>query len=220
MKSFNIKYRLKIFAAAISLAVSPLLWADPSNDAVVELQKAWAQIKYQTPEQEQEDAFEVLAQQAKTYTSHDPQNASLWVWRGIIDASYAGAKGGLGALSLAKAAKADLEHAIAIDGSVLDGAAFTSLGSLYYQVPGWPLGFGDDKKADEYLRKGLQFGATDIDANYFYADYLFQKKNYAQAMDYLQKALAAPADPERQVADQGRRGEIQVLMTKVQEKLR
>lgn len=220
MKVLDIKHSLKIFAAALSLAISPALWADPANDAVVELQKAWAQVKYQTPEKQQEAAFGALAQQAEAATADYPQSAPVWVWSGIIRASHAGAKGGLGALSLVKAARADLEHAIAIDGSALDGAAFTSLGSLYYQVPGWPLGFGDDKKAGEYLRKGLQFGAEDIDANYFYADYLYRQKDYAQALDYLQKALAAPADPERPVADQGRRGEIQLLMTKVKEKLR
>lgn len=220
MKPFSIKSSLTTLAASIALAVSPALWAGPAEDAVVELQKAWAQAQYQTPGKQREAAFDKLAQQAEAATADYPQNAPVWVWSGIIHASYAGAKGGLGALKLVKAARAELEQAIAIDGSALDGAAFTSLGSLYYQVPGWPLGFGDDKKADKYLRKGLQFGATDIDANYFYADYLYRQKDYAQALEYLQKAQAAPADPARPVADQGRRGEIQVLMTKVKEKLR
>ncbi len=58
------------------------------------------------------------------------------IWYGIIVASYAGAKGGLGALSLAKDAKQALEHALAIDPKALAGSAYTSLGSLYYQVPG------------------------------------------------------------------------------------
>ena len=42
-------------------------------------------------------------------------------------------------------------HALAIDPKALAGSAYTSLGSLYYQVPGWPIGFGDDKKAREML---------------------------------------------------------------------
>ena len=36
-----------------------------------------------------------------------------------------------------------LEQALAIDATALEGSAFTTLGSLYYQVPGWPIGFGD-----------------------------------------------------------------------------
>lgn len=220
MKPLRIKSSVKLFAAMLALAVSTALWADPADDAVVQLQRAWAQIKYETPEAQQAAGFEKLVQQAQAATADYPQSAPLWAWSGIIRASYAGAKGGLGALSVVKAARADLEHAIAIDPGALEGAALTSLGSLYYQVPGWPLSFGDSKKAEEYLRKGLRFGAQDVDANYFYADFLYQQERYAQALEYLQKALAAPADPDRPVADAGRRAEIKALMAKVQERLR
>jgi hypothetical protein len=48
-----------------------------------------------------------------------PDAAPLWIWSGIIKSSYSGAKGELGALSLAKAAKHDLEKAIEIDQSAL-----------------------------------------------------------------------------------------------------
>jgi tetratricopeptide (TPR) repeat protein len=212
--------RLTVVVAALIIAVSPALRAGPAEDVLGELQHAWALAKYQTPEKQQQAAFNQLTQQAQAATAKFSGNAAVWVWSGIIRASYAGAKGGLGALPLVKAAKADLEHAIAIDGSVLHGAAYTSLGSLYYQVPGWPLGFGDAKKADEYLIKGLQFGLADMDANYFYADFLYRQNNYAPAMNYLEKALAAPADPERPLADQGRREEIRALMVKVREKIR
>ncbi|MBB3062453.1 tetratricopeptide repeat protein [Microbulbifer rhizosphaerae] len=211
---------LKTFSMGLALVVSPALWAGPAEETVAELQKAWAQAKYQTPEKQQEAAFAKLAEQADAATTKFADSAPVWVWSGIIRASYAGAKGGLGALSAVKAAKADLEQAVTIDGSALDGAAYTSLGSLYYQVPGWPLGFGDAKKADEYLRKGLEYGSADIDANYFYADYLYHQKDYERALDYLQKALAAPADPQRPVADKGRREEIRTLMIEVEKKMR
>ncbi|WP_226876511.1 tetratricopeptide repeat protein [Microbulbifer hainanensis] len=213
----------KIAAAApvaFAMLFSPLLWADAAGDAVTALQKSWAQIKYRSPEKQQADQFAALAEKARAATAQYPDSAPVWVWSGIVRASYAGAKGGLGALSAVKEAKTDLEHAIAIDGSVLGGAAYTSLGSLYYQVPGWPIGFGDDKKAAEYLRKGLEYGADDVDANYFYADYLFQQKDYAQALTYLQRAEAAPADPQRPLASEGRLGEIKRLEMKVQEKMR
>ncbi|WP_323847426.1 hypothetical protein [Microbulbifer magnicolonia] len=201
------------------LLFSPLLWADAADDTVTALQKSWAQIKYRMPENQQAAAFDKLVYEAQSATAQHPDSAAVWVWSGIIRASYAGAKGGLGALSAVKAAKADLEHAIAIDGRVQDGAAYTSLGSLYYQVPGWPIGFGDDKKAAEYLRKGLQLGAEDIDANYFYADYLYHQKNYAQAMEYLKRAEAAPADPQRPLASEGRLGEIKSLQEKIRKQL-
>lgn len=220
----NVMKLIKGLSLAGLLLCPSMLWADVvgegASNTIANLQKSWAQIKYRTPAKQQAGQFAVLAEQARVATGQYADDAGVWVWSGIIRASYAGAKGGLGALSAVKEAKKDLERAIAIDGSVLDGAAYTSLGSLYYQVPGWPIGFGDDKKADEYLRKGLQFGATDVDANYFYADYLFQQKEFAQALMYLKRAESAPADPLRPLASEGRLGEIKSLRAKVEEQMR
>ncbi|WP_346837679.1 hypothetical protein [Microbulbifer sp. SAOS-129_SWC] len=220
MKKISVKKILAALPLAAAVLFSPLLWADAAGDTVTALQKSWAQIKYRTAEKQQADKFAALARQARAATAEYPNSAPVWIWSGIIRASYAGAKGGLGALSAVKAAKSDLEHAIAIDGSAQDGAAYTSLGSLYYQVPGWPIGFGDDKKAAEYLQKGLEFGANDVDANYFYADYLFDQKDYAQALTYAQRAEAAPADPARPLASEGRLGEIKKLKARIQQKMR
>jgi len=103
-----------------------------------------------------------------------------------IVASHAGAKGGFGALSLAKQAKQALEHALALDAKALEGSAYTSLGSLYYQVPGWPIGFGDDRKAREFLQQALALNPDGIDPNFFLGDYLYRKGDYAGARQALE----------------------------------
>jgi Tfp pilus assembly protein PilF len=90
---------------------------------------------------------------------------------------------------------------------------------LYYSVPGWPIGFGDDKKARELLRKGLQVNPNGIDPNYFYGDFLQAQGDWKGATAALEKALAAPARPGREAADQGRRKEATALLTKVRAKL-
>ncbi|WP_220446225.1 hypothetical protein ACONUD_18745 [Microbulbifer harenosus] len=209
--------RSVLFLLAGALAVPAL--AQTAGQEVHELQRHWAEIQYRTPEKQRADKLAALAEQASVLTARYPDNAAVWTWSGIIRASHAGAKGGIGALPIVKAAKADLEKAIEIDGSVLDGAAYTSLGSLYYQVPGWPIGFGDDKKAETFLLKGLEYGAEDMDANYFYADYLFQQKDYAKARTYADRAEHGPADLERPVASEGRLGQIKQLQVKIQQKL-
>ena len=117
------------------------------------------------------DAFETLSKTATTVRAKYADRAEADIWYGIIVASYAGAKGGVGALALVKDAKAALEHAIASDPKALAGSAYTSLGSLYYQVPGWPIGFGDDKKARELLETALKLNPDGIDPNYFYGEY-------------------------------------------------
>ncbi|MGR1813328.1 hypothetical protein ACUX2A_26665, partial [Salmonella enterica] len=106
------------------------------------LQREWAEIQYQTPEAKRETSFEALAQKAHAVTVRYNDRAEPHIWEGIILSSWAGAKGGLGALGIAKQAKAEYETAIQIDSQALAGSALNSLGVLYYKVPGWPVGFG------------------------------------------------------------------------------
>jgi Tfp pilus assembly protein PilF len=125
----------------------------------------------------------------------------------------------LGALGLVKQAKASLEQALAADPQALAGSAYTSLGSLYYQVPGWPLGFGDDDKAEAMLKQALTLNPDGIDPNYFYGDFLQRNRRYAEARVVLEKALQAPDRPGRASADAGRRAEARQLLAEVVKKL-
>jgi tetratricopeptide (TPR) repeat protein len=176
------------------------------------LQSEWAEIKYRRPAAEQEKAFAALTRTADAVRGKHAGRAEPQIWYGIIAASYAGARGGLGALSLAKDAKKAFEQALELDARALEGSAYTSLGSLYYQVPGWPLGFGSDDKARELLQKAIALNPDGIDSNYFLGDFLYRKGDTEGARRALQKALRAPARPERALADAGRRREIESLL--------
>jgi Tfp pilus assembly protein PilF len=99
-----------------------------------------------------------------------------------------------------------------MDSTVLDGSVITSLGALYYQVPGWPLAFGDKKKARSYLEKAVAMSENGLDANYFYGDFLIDRKLYLEAIPVLENALAAPVLEGRPIADQGRREAVQILL--------
>ncbi|MDW1892551.1 hypothetical protein R7O12_25450, partial [Vibrio sp. Vb1574] len=123
-----------------------------------------------------------------------------------------GAQGGLGALSLAKEAKSLLEGVIATSPQTLDGSAYTSLGSLYYKVPGWPIGFGDDDKAEEMLKKALEINPKGIDPNYFYGDFLAEEGRDKEAKVYLTRAMQASPRPDRPLADKGRKLEIEATL--------
>jgi tetratricopeptide (TPR) repeat protein len=195
-------------AVALSAAAAP-------PDEVARLQGAWEQIKYQAPASQQEQQFAQLTEEARQSAVRNPSSAEVLIWYAIIESTYAGAKGGLGALSHVKNAKKTLEQALAVDPQALNGSAYTSLGSLYYQVPGWPLGFGDDKKALENLKRGLAINPDGIDPNYFYGDYLFRKGDYDGAERALRKALQAPARAGRKLADEGRRREIAQLLEQI-----
>jgi tetratricopeptide (TPR) repeat protein len=182
---------------------------------LVSLSESWAEIKYQMPEDQRIKALEALNEKAEALLKANPGSAEPMVWQAIILSTLAGEKGGLGALSLVKQAKKLLERAEAFDPDVLNGSVYTSLGSLYYQVPGWPIGFGDDEKAKSYLQKALTVNPDGIDPNYFYGDFMLQEKAYGEAEAALNRALAAPPRENRPLADAGRRAEIEAALQKL-----
>ncbi len=211
------KMMLKLIALAIFSGLALTSFANEAAD-IHKLQTRWAEIKYQLPENERESAFEKLvaeAQQLRTTNAGAP----YLIWEAIIRSTYAGAKGGLGALEQVKQAKKLLEEAITLDPAAMNGSAYTSLGSLYYQVPGWPVGFGDDKKAKEMLLKGLSYNPDGIDSNYFYGDYLLTQKEYQQALAAFEKALKAAPRLGRESADAGRKTEVLAAMEKAKKHL-
>ena len=182
---------------------------------VQSLYRQWADIRYQQKSDEREGMFESLREEAEHLTDANPKDAELWIWRGIINSTYAGEVGGLSALSVIKEAKKNLEMALKLDATALSGSAYTSLGVLYYQVPGWPLSFGDDDEAEELLKKGLVINPQGIDPNFFYADFLINQGRKNEAKSFLDIAENATDRNDRPIADKGRRAEIAELKTKL-----
>ena len=183
------------------------------NDDVISLQHRWAVIKYQVNQDKQQQEFSNLLDRANSMLAANIENPDFLVWHAIVESSYAGSLNSVNpfALGYAYSAKSNLEKAIEIDGDVLSGSAYTSLGVLYSKVPGWPLGFGDDEKANQFLLKGLAINPNGIDPNFFYAEYLIKNNKIDEAKPYIQKALNAQQRPNRVIADQGRMKEVKKL---------
>ncbi len=210
--------KTRIFLCILFLACALPAGADEAGD-IQYLQKRWAEIKYQTSEAQREKEFEALVQQASGLSAANPDSAEILIWEGIIRSTYAGVRGGLGALGEVKKARALFERAIELKPEAMQGSAYTSLGSLYYQVPGFPVGFGSSKKADAMLKLGLEYNPDGIDSNYFYGDFLLDRGHYEQAVQAFEKALQATPRPGRQLADEGRKMEIQAGLEKARAKL-
>jgi len=217
MNKFTKKFKLVTLIPALFLTAAAQ--ADVLQD-IKPLQDRWAEANYSMSEEQQEKAYPELVKQANAVVAANPDKAEALIWRGIIKSSYAGVKGGLGAMSLAEESKADLEAALKIDSQALQGSAYTSLGVLYYKVPGWPIGFGSDKNAKKMLEKALSINPQGIDPNYFYAEFLTEERDYKAAMSYIEKAKQAAPRPDRPTADQGRLQDIAALEAKVAKKLK
>ena len=161
------------------------------------------------------EQYQALAQESRKLVEANPGIAEILIWDGIVISSEAGARSGLGALSLAKDARQRLDDALKLNDKALAGSAYTSLATLYAKVPGWPIGFGDKDKAEAYFKKSLAINPDGIDPHFFYGEYLLDRGRHAEAREHLENALKAPARSGRELADNGRRKEVQALLEKL-----
>lgn len=189
------------------------------NQTLAVLQHDWVEANYEENKKIKKDAFIALQDKSTAVTTAFPKQAAAWIWRGIIQSSYAGVKGGLGALSLVDDAKNSFEKALVLNESALQGSAHTSLGILYLKVPGWPISFGDEDESEKHLKTALEMNPTGIDVNYFLAEFYVEQEKYQKAKDHLIAARSAPARQHREDADAFRQIEVSALLAQVNEEL-
>ncbi len=204
-----------LFSLGFGLLFGNAVLAATPDEIIQPIQKRWAEIKYQIPEKQQAEQYQALAQESRKLVEANPGIAEILIWDGIVISSEAGARSGLGALSLAKDARQRLDDALKLNDKALAGSAYTSLATLYAKVPGWPIGFGDKDKAEAYFKKSLAINPDGIDPHFFYGEYLLDRGRHAEAREHLENALKAPARSGRELADNGRRKEVQALLEKL-----
>ena len=204
-----------LFSLGFGLLFGNAVLAATPDEIIQPIQKRWAEIKYQIPEKQQAEQYQALAQESRKLVEANPGIAEILIWDGIVISSEAGARSGLGALSLAKDARQRLDDALKLNDKALAGSAYTSLATLYAKVPGWPIGFGDTDKAEAYFKKSLAINPDGIDPHFFYGEYLLDRGRHAEAREHLENALKAPARSGRELADNGRRKEVQALLEKL-----
>jgi tetratricopeptide (TPR) repeat protein len=200
-----------ILAAGVSASSSHAQTADE----VLAIQQSWDRINFTLSGSDQNDQMKALVGQCDTVIAALPEDPDAFIWCGIVNSTYAGMASSFSAMKYAKAARKDLEQAIELDPAALSGAAQTSLGTLYFKVPGWPIGFGSDDKAREYLLLGLTADPEGIVINYFYAEFLADNKEYELAKTHLKLASEATPRAGRSIADTGRQAQVQALTESV-----
>jgi len=205
---------------SLLILLMPPAYAGSDTDIVLAgVQKAWAHTKYQLPKKQRKAAFRKLHTRAKRIRITHPGKAEPLLWEGIILTDYAGERGGLRALKMIEQSRKLFEKVLEIDPYVSHGAAYTQLGNLYFEVPGWPLGFGDRGKARALLKKGLSISPDGLDANYFMGKFLLRQKKYREAARYFQRTLVAPPRPGRVIADTGRKSDARRILEETTQQL-
>jgi tetratricopeptide (TPR) repeat protein len=212
--------RLRLFSLLFVLGSALNAHADGTSvdNTVADLGHRWAEIYYKMPEAQKDAAYAELIVKTQQASTEFPKNAEPLIWQAIALSSAAKVEGGLSALRKAISARELLVAAEAINPTAMNGSIYSSLGSLYAKVPGWPIGFGDRRKAKTCFEKALAIDPNSIDANYFYADYLVNDGDYAKAAEHLKSAVAAPPRPGREDADAGRRQEALAMLDMLKQK--
>ena len=215
-------HALRTLALGTLLLVCGPTHAAAPEDLVRPIQERWAEIKYRVPENERAEQFRELAQQARNLAGKNPYLAEPLVWEGIVLAAGAEASYGLEAYWLARKAKETFEESLKLDEKALNGAAYTGLARLHARALLWPFGFGSKNQAhaDKYFRKSLAINPNGIDPNFYYGEYLLGRYRLPEARDRLARALKAPVRPGRELADSGRREEIQAALVKIDKDLK
>lgn len=213
------KKLLKI-SAIITLLATNAFANDAVDTEIAKIQKDWAIVKYKSQDNDQRiEGYRRCVNIADKLLERFENSPKLMVWKGICLASEAELTK-LSALGKVKKAKKIFEDAAKIDEKVLDGSAYTNLGVLYHRVPGWPIGFGDNDKAEENFKKVLEISPGSIDGNYFYALFLADvKDDYEGALKHLRIAAQAPSR-NRPLADSERKKEIAKKIAEFEEELK
>lgn len=211
-------FRKSLFALGLAVtSAAAVASADPAMDAdVMRINNGWAHIRYQVPNKSSQfTQLQALEAQADQVVRKYPNRAEPLLWEGIVVSEEAARASTLRQLGLASRARDILAKAYALNPRVADGGAAMSLGVLYYKVPGWPIGFGSTEKARGLFQKALAQDPRGLDNNFFYADFLAQEGDKANARRYLERALQAPVNKDRPVWDAGRRAEVRALLAKL-----
>ncbi len=224
MRLFKQKAALAAAGLAMLIASAPFARAsdNPALDADIRnLAESWARAKYLSKtDDERKEKMEPIGVAADGLVKRYPGRVEALIWDGIIISERASLTWGLTALDLATTARDILIQAEKMDSKALDAGAPTSLGVLYYRVPGFPLGWGDNDKARHYLEEAVRNAPNGRDAHYFYADFLYEQGEYKRAEAVLLKALDLPPHPERPIWDKHFPQVMRGLLQRVRQKMR
>jgi hypothetical protein len=187
-----------------------------------ELARRWDHVNFEIQRPAaQIAAAEALAHQAEAVARSRPGEPGPLIWEAAAILAKADARHDLSSLVLARQARRRLEQAAADGASGAEGAfAYAVLGMLYGETPGFPLGFGDRKKARAEFTKAFALAPDDIDVNVLYAGFLLEQKDPQGAIEAARRGLNAPPRLGREVGDKGRRDEAAAIIAKAEREMR
>lgn len=206
---------MKNIIFVVFLLLPSLGVANDLERVVQTLESEWASIYFSSAIDNKKHAYTRLLNKTLKLSKTKPESPELIFWQATIIASRAEHQNAIEAIAAIHKAEELLLKTIKIKPDTLEGAALIALGSLYYQAPGWPIAFGDNNKAEQFLKKGLQINPNGIDSNYHYGLFLLKQNQTEEAIKYFKAALKGPVREEQEFADKSLKEEIKEKMTQL-----
>ncbi len=130
-----------------------------------------------------------------------PDSAEIKIWSGIIKAYKAEVLNSYKSLGLINDSRDILEESIKLDSKAIKSSGLVALGTLYYKTLPRPFSFKSNKKAEDLLRQALKQNPENVEANYFYSEFLIKNDRLDEAKPYLLNTINLPIRQERYLAD-------------------
>jgi len=214
MPSFKSTFAV-LLALAYPQAFATALDFDQELTAII---RDYDNANYESPSDDAKaKAYAAVVARAEKLAKQHPTRGEPLSWMGQAQASQSALERSLG---LVKQARKTLEAAVAITPNAYAVEAYSTLGSMYGSVPGFPIAFGDKKKAHECYKMALAINPSSLGANAGYGSFLLKQDDYTGAIKYATVALNAPARPGREKADKASRANAESVIAKAKEKLR
>mgnify|MGYP000105369691 CR=1 FL=1 len=186
----------KLIVVVFLLLFSQLSFAEVMQARVSEIESTWMNVDEKEAQTERKNIFLQLVDDVTGVAVEFPGYAEPLILKSAILLTLAEDAANYSSLGLVKQAKKLLQKAVGINPAASEGSALVTLGVLYYKVPAWPIAFGDNAKAEEYLLQALKVNPQGVDTNYYYAEFLIEQGKADEARPFLNKAIAIKIDPK------------------------
>lgn len=161
----------------------------------------------------QRAALERGVEVGRLATELQPERPEGHFWMGANMGTLAESYGLTQGLRYRGAVKDALEKVLRLDPAFMRGSADRALGRWYNRVPG--LFGGSNKKSEEHLRKSLTYNPQSTVSHFFLAETLLDLDRQPEAIQELQKVIAAPYDPDWEPEDREYKQRASDLLAKL-----
>lgn len=139
-----------------------------------------------------ENAIET-ADQALALNANDVRGL---FWKAAAMGKIAEDSGIINALRMLRPMESMLLKVIELDEHYENAGAHRALGRMYHQLPGFPISFGSNRKAQMHLKRAHELFPRDVITRAFYAELLYDSGRKAEARKHAEFVLATPVADE------------------------